>query len=128
MVPDLSRRSPFGIAAHFHRMHEDRYGYAQPENIVEVVSARLRSLGIVAKLPQVRGRTSKSQHVKPGKNVTAYFAGKKVGVGVYDREALPAGARMRAPCIVTEYSATTLIPAGATAAIDGYGNLIIQVT
>ncbi len=116
------------IAAHFHRAHLERYGYAQTANIVEVVSARLRSLGIVEKLLQGRASKRKSRPVKPGKNVTAYFAGKKRSVAVYDREALPAGARLRAPCIVTEYSATTLIPAGATAAIDGYGNLIIQVT
>lgn len=116
------------VAAHFHRAHVERYGYAQQTNIVEVVSARLRSLGIVEKLSQARARTRKSQHVKPGKNMTAYFAGKKLSVAVYDREALPAGARLRGPCIVTEYSATTLIPPGANGAIDGYGNLIIQVT
>src|SRR6267143_1849602 len=116
------------IAAHFHRAHVERYGYAQTANLVEVVSARLRSLGIVEKLPQTRERTRKSEHVKPGKNVNAYFAGRKLSVAVYDREALPAGARLRAPCIVTEYSATTLIPAGVKAEVDGYGNLIIQVT
>src|SRR6266404_2610960 len=95
------------IAAHFHRAHLERYGYAQTANIVEVVSARLRSLGIVEESSQPRASTLRGQHVKPGKNVSAYFAGKKLSVAVYDREALPAGARLRAPCIVTEYSATT---------------------
>ena len=34
--------------------------------------------------------------------------------------------KLRTPCIVTEYSATTLIPSGAVKrSIDGYGNLII---
>ena len=60
--------------------------------------------------------------------MTAYLDGKKLSVAVYHRDKLAAGARLRAPCIVTEYSSTTLIPPGASGEVDGYGNLIIQVT
>jgi len=49
-------------------------------------------------------------------------------VAVYQREELSAGTQLRTPCIVTEYSSTTVIPPGATTEIDGYGNLIIQLT
>ena len=56
------------------------------------------------------------------------FAGKKERAAVYDRDELSVGARLRTPCIVTEYSSTTLIPPSANAEVDGYGNLIIQVT
>ncbi|MBA2704115.1 MAG: hydantoinase/oxoprolinase family protein [Blastocatellia bacterium] len=122
------KRTNGNIAAHFHRAHLERYGYAQQTNVVEVVSARLRSAGIVENLAQGRARTRKRQQVQPGKNVSAHFAGKKLSVAVYDRESLPAAAKLRGPCIVTEYSATTLIPPGASAVIDGYLNLIIQVT
>jgi len=60
--------------------------------------------------------------------VSAYLDGKKVRVAVYERDELTAGAQLRSPCIVTEYSSTTLIPPGAIAEVDGHGNLIIQVT
>lgn len=116
------------IAAHFHRTHLDRYGYAQPENVVEVVSARLRSLGVVDKLRERQMRSARKTIPKPRKNVEAYLGGKKLSVAVYDRESLPPGAELHGPCVVTEYSSTTLILPGATAAIDGYGNLIIRVT
>jgi N-methylhydantoinase A len=115
------------IAAHFHRAHVERYGYAQTANI-EVVSARVRSLGIVEKLRERQTPGARKTMPKRRKNVAAYLEGKKLSVAVYDRETLPARAKLRAPCIVTEYSATTLIPPGATAAIDRYGNLIIQVS
>ncbi|MDQ2920699.1 MAG: hydantoinase/oxoprolinase family protein [Acidobacteriota bacterium] len=117
------------LAASFHRAHLARYGYAQESNIVEVVSARVRSTGIVEKLPQKGSNVAgKKGYAEPVKHVTAYLDGKKVRVTVYDRDELPAGERLRPPCIVTEYSSTTLIPPGANALVDGYGNLIIQVT
>lgn len=117
------------LNAGFHRAHLARYGYAQESNTVEVVSARVRSTGIVDKPPQKRRRISgRRSYAKPGTHVSAYMDGQKMPVAVYDREALPVGVQLRSPCIVTEYSATTLIPPGAEAELDGYGNLIIQVT
>lgn len=116
------------IGANFHRAHLERYGYAQESNIVEVVSARVRTSGIVEKLSERRTSGShRKEYAKPAKFVTAYLEGKKLRVGVYQRDELRAGMQLRAPCVVTEYSSTTLIPTGARAEVDSYGNLIIQV-
>jgi N-methylhydantoinase A len=57
-----------------------------------------------------------------------YFERKKVRTGVYRREEFLAGMKLHTPCIVTEYSATTLIPSDARASVDRYGNLIIEAT
>lgn len=115
------------IAAHFHRAHVERYGYAQPESIVEVVSARLRSAGIVERLAMKRGSVSRKQFAKSARQVTVYLDGKKSKAVIYDRSELRPGMKLRAPAIVTEYSSTTLIPAGAHTEVDGYENLVIQV-
>src|SRR6266850_6609842 len=116
------------IAAAFHRAHQERYGYAQPDNVVEVVSARVRSTGEVEKLSQKRSKvTGKRLYVEPARKVSAYLDGKNVIVAVYNRDELAVGTQLRTPCIVTEYSSTTLIPRGTNAELDGYGNLIIQV-
>jgi len=116
------------IAAEFHRAHQERYGYAQAESVVEVVSARVRSSGMVEKLAERRASASgKPGVVKAGKSVTAFLNGKKLQVGVYGRTDLPAGVRLQTPCIVTEYSSTTLIPEEVRARVDNHGNLIIQV-
>jgi N-methylhydantoinase A len=123
------KRTSRNIAAEFHRAHEERYGYMQTANVVEIVSARVRSSGIVEKIRSRRATTPlKPGIVKAGKTVTAFLHGKKLQVAVYRRDDLPAGARLHTPCIVTEYSSTTLIPEGVRAKVDNYGNLIIQVT
>ena len=117
------------IAAAFHRAHLARYGYAQEKNVVEIVSARLRSIGAV-RSPRVskggalpHGRAS----AKPHDWSETYFERSKVRAAVYSRGDLRAGSRLRVPCIVTEYSATTIIPKDATATLDGHLNLIIDV-
>ena len=116
------------IASAFHRAHSARYGYAQESNIVEVVSARLRSTGAVSKLktPKVGQQARALVYASPQTYVTAYFADGAARTGFYTREELPRGVRLRVPCIVAEYSATTLVPEGARAAIDRHGNLIIE--
>jgi N-methylhydantoinase A len=98
------------LAAEFHRVHRERYGYAQEQSEIEIVSARVRSFGIVEKLAQ--------QKIAAGKN--------RASGDVYKREDLRAGAKLKTPCIVTEYSATTLIPADCKARIDDFGNLLIE--
>ncbi len=116
------------LAADFHRAHEERYGYAQRSNVIEIVSARLRSSGLVEKLIQQKQRAPRGQTFgKPQRKVNAHLGGTQMKLGVYERSELTAGARLQTPCIVTEYSSTTLIPPGAAGSADGYGNLIIQV-
>jgi len=116
------------ISAGFHRAHLERYGYSQESNIVEIVSARLRSTGTVKKLIEQRSRrVRKHAFAEAVSNVTAYVDGKKLSVAVYQRDKLGAGVKLRTPCIVTEYSSTTLIPPGSKVEVDKDGNLIIQV-
>ncbi|HEX8128691.1 MAG TPA: hydantoinase/oxoprolinase family protein [Pyrinomonadaceae bacterium] len=116
------------LAAAFHRAHLARYGYAQEESAVEVVSARLRSRGLVGRLKRERiARSAGAPLVAPHASAFAYFTNTRTRVGLYARERLLAGARLRTPCIVTEYSSTTLVPAGARARVDADGNLIIEL-
>ena len=114
------------IAASFHRAHRERYGYAQEESEVEIVSARLRSFGLVRKLP-VAGVPVSRGVAKPHDRVTAYFSGKKQNVHVYRRDELRGNVKLKTPCIVTEYSATTLIPADTRARLDQFGNILIEL-
>jgi N-methylhydantoinase A len=116
------------LAASFHRAHFERYGYAQKSNAVEIVSARVRSTGVVEKLRErKRSHRHENGFANATKNVAAYLNEKKLQVGVYRRADLLPGARLRTPCIVTEYSATTLIPKEASSRVDDFGNLIIQL-
>ena len=116
------RNADGDLAREFHRVHRERYGYAQDESEIEIVSARLRSFGLVEKLALTKIAGGK---VKPFRRVKAHLDGRKVECALYNRDELPAGAKLKTPCIVAEYSATTLIPGAANARVDGFGNLII---
>jgi N-methylhydantoinase A len=116
------------IAAAFHRAHQSRYGYAQTENAVEIVSARVRSVGVVDKFRIRREKIKRKALARPQKIFKAYFDRKKAEVAVYRREELAPGARLRTPCIVTEYSGTTLMPSAALAYVDDLGNLSCEVS
>jgi len=113
------------FAAAFHRAHLARYGYAQEKSPVEIVSARLRSLGMVERLKPQRLQRSGSSGRR--EFAETYFDQKKTRAAIYRREQLGAGTRLRVPCIVTEYSGTTLIPQGTDAVVDRQGNLIITL-
>jgi len=116
------------IAAAFHKAHRARYGHAQEKNAVEIVSARLRSIGVVEKVKARPEKSeSRSSFAKPSAAVETYFAAKRVRAHVYRREELRAGSRLSVPCIVTEYSATTVIPTGTVARIDGFENVIVNL-
>jgi N-methylhydantoinase A len=115
------------IAGAFHRAHHARYGYAQEKNVVEIVSARVRSIGVVVKSKARGFRVSGGKSLaKPHSFAVSYFERKKIRTAVYRREELPAGSRLHVPCIVIEYSATTLVPDDVKATVDRFGNLLIE--
>ncbi len=117
------------VVERFHRAHETRYGYAQTAPTIEIVSARLNSRGLIEKPKpeKMQTRVRAGTTVKPLRRAAVYFEEGRREVGVYAREELPAGARLQTPCVVTEYSSTTLIPEGTRAFIDKGGNLIIEL-
>jgi N-methylhydantoinase A len=117
------------LVKRFHAEHEARYGYAQTATTIEVVSARLLSAGLVEELGEERPRRTPAGRGTraPHRMARVYFDETAREVCVYRREDLPAGARLRTPCVITEYSSTTLIPAGVRAAMDARGNLIIEL-
>jgi len=111
----------------FEEEHKRRYGYAHAKRDIEIVTLRVRATirslrsqrGVVIPKRGGRGRTSAS-------DTTVIFGGHKGKVKVYAREALSAGKSYRGPGIVTEYSATTVVPPDKRFTIDQASNLIIE--
>ncbi len=114
----------------FHRAHEQRYGYSDPNRSCEVVNVRARFTGKVPKpgLPKlgVRRLNAKDAVVAIAEKNTAIFSGRKYPTTIYERTKLQAGHRIAGPAIVTEYSATTVIPPRWTGRVDPYGNIILE--
>ena len=130
------------LIADFQHAHAQRYGYSHPEREIELVTLRLRA---TLKSPQARHaqqrhrQIEESQNGKPqtGKSATSQhaefeqfpviFDGKRRPTRIYDRDALTPGKKYSGPAIVTEYSATTVIPPGMSFHRDHAGNLQIAV-
>lgn len=55
------------------------------------------------------------------------FAGRFVPCPVYDRERLPADARVDGPAIIEQLDTTTVIPPDAHGEVDRWGNLVIRL-
>ena len=123
---ELEVKATKNLAASFHRAHEARYGYSQEANAIEIVGLRLRSSGLVAQRKE-KPNPALAKTVEAAEYGSAYFDGRKVRVGIYQRNDLRGGMRLKAPCIVAEYSATTLIPSGVKCEVDRFGNLIIEI-
>lgn len=116
--PDLFER--------FHAEHKRRYGYSSPERELEIVTLRLR--GRVAS-PEKLSAMKIERDIGKLKASTAsvYFDGKRVRTQALPRNVLTTGRVYRGPAIVTEYSATTVVPPGLSFQADKAGNLLVEV-
>jgi N-methylhydantoinase A len=120
-----------GISERFHAEHQRRYGYHHAGREIELVTLRLRARMAA---PQLNiGRTilkdagKSSQRVAPAERGPVIFQGKALVTPVYERSQLRTGQFLRGPAVVTEYSATTVIPPGKKFWVDKAENLVINV-
>jgi N-methylhydantoinase A len=114
------------VLKHFHAEHKRRYGYSSPDRDVEIVTVRMR--GRVAspeKLARLKIREEEGR-LKPS-TLMVHFAGRRYKTQVVPRSAINAGKRYRGPAILTEYSATTVVPPGLSYSKDRAGNLVIEI-
>jgi N-methylhydantoinase A len=110
----------------FHAEHKRRYGYSSPERDVEIVTVRMR--GRVAS-PQKLSRLKIGEeqgNLKPATTMVHFF-GKRHKTRIIPRASIRAGKRLRGPAIITEYSATTVVPPGLSFRKDQAGNLLIEI-
>jgi N-methylhydantoinase A len=123
-MPEAAR----GIAdidAAFVTAYEKRYSYAQP-GAAEIVTFRLSAYGEVAKpvLPALRAGGA-LEAARSGERSVA-FDGAFHATPIFDRARLPASAAIEGPAIIEEPGAGTLVPPGFRAALDGFGNLVLE--
>jgi N-methylhydantoinase A len=121
-----------GLVDDFRREHQRRYGYSYPERAVELVTLRLR-----AKLKSESELSSSQLRIDPPlvrstrsmrvENASVSFHGVKLKTAVHAREELQPGKKYYGPALITEYSATTVVPPGLFFSLDRAGNLVIQI-
>jgi N-methylhydantoinase A len=116
--------------ARFDEYHARIHGHAAKERPVEVVSYRLRVRVAVPKYaphaePSPRAPRALADAAK-GKRAVA-MNGATIEAALYERDRLDIGAAIGGPAIVEQFDATTIIPPGWSARIDGTRNLILEM-
>ncbi|MGB8114063.1 MAG: hydantoinase/oxoprolinase family protein [Candidatus Sulfotelmatobacter sp.] len=115
----------------FHKEHQRRYGYANATREVEIVTLRLRALVKSKKAPVGTGTSAHPSRAKLGSpsmpKAPVVFDGKKISTTIYSRTDLQPGKRYGGPAVITEYSATTVIPPGKRFRLDSSPNLIVTI-
>jgi N-methylhydantoinase A len=119
------------IIAHFHAEHQRRYGYHHAGREIELVTLRLRAR---LRMPAPHSQPARQRMVRhpsvrvaPVERAAVFFHDKTVTTPVFERGDLVAGLVMRGPAVITEYSATTVIPPGKKFWVDVAENLIIKI-
>ncbi|MDP6271967.1 MAG: hydantoinase/oxoprolinase family protein, partial [Alphaproteobacteria bacterium] len=113
----------------FGQEHERTYGHrAGPEEPVVLVTAQLVGLGLPDSDPVPDRLTLPEQANLVAPRRRPAYLGPDVGLletDIISRAQLTA--RREGPLIVEEYDATCLVPPGASAERDGYGNIVIEL-
>jgi len=113
-------------AEDFADIHRHTYGYKLRDQVV-FVNLRLAAFGVVPALEFPRS----AQHVDatPPEALKGsrelYFDNSFVKGKIYDRSLMPPGSKVSGPAMIEEYAASTPVPPGNEAEIDGYLNIVI---
>ncbi|MGA3190510.1 MAG: hydantoinase/oxoprolinase family protein [Bryobacteraceae bacterium] len=122
------------LLADFRQEHQRRYGYAHPTREVELVTLRLRAISKTATAHMKISHVGAGTLARPGRaklgspatpNSPVRFDARKHATAIRSRDSLKPGKPCTGPAIITEYSATTVIPPGKRFHLDTIGNLVI---
>lgn len=120
---DLERAGLTELRAAFDERHEETFGYASPDNEVEVVNVRLVALGLVDK-PELKFNPTPTGAALVERRPVWF--GEWVDCPVYVRDALAEGYTLRGPAIVEEAGGTAVIPPGWAVTVHGSGALMCR--
>ncbi|HUN07378.1 MAG TPA: hydantoinase/oxoprolinase family protein [Aggregatilineales bacterium] len=101
----------------FHEAHEHAYGHALHGRAVEVVTLRLVAVGLTEKPTFEAAPVAQLRPAIP-------LQQRADGTALYDRAALQPGDILNGPALIFQLDSTTWLPAGWSARVDGYGNLV----
>ena len=120
----------------FHAEHDRLYGHSNPSAAVEIVNLRLRASGRV-EVPELRPLADRAERACPPeleRRPVVVGLGRAVPVGLDVRDAplfehgnLRPGHRFAGPAVVVSEDTTVWLGAADRAAVDDYGNLLIDV-
>ena len=121
---DLAR-----LRAAFDAEHKQQFGHAAPEELVEIVSYRVRSTGVVAPV-EMKRFTATGRRLEDALRTRRQvrFNGRQLDCPVYSRDRLDAGMSLTGPAIIDQLDCTIVVCPGQVVTVDAFRNLIVKET
>lgn len=113
-----SVRVPFAadMAAALHRRHQQLYGFTPTNAAIELVDLRARAERAAPSWPSADARSNERRHgALPATSRRAPAGSRRWRV--YQRADLPAGTKLRGPCLVEEATGVTVVPAACECSV-----------
>lgn len=131
-IPLLGAEEPLdagfdrAVSGRFHAAHQTRFGHANTGAPVEFVVVRSMALGDLGRVQPARQDAADTPSF-PSSTAEVTFGRKKLPTVMIQRDDLPVGRVVEGPAIVSEPTATTVVPPGATLRVDPFSSLVITV-
>jgi len=115
------------IEAAFDAAYQATYGRLLPNGVRRVMNLRTAVIGRRPKF-DLTALAPRGGRVEDARTTTrrVHFGDAWHDTAIYDRLALPVGAEIKGPAILTQPDTTVLVDPGLTARVDAFGNTIIQ--
>jgi N-methylhydantoinase A len=114
------------LRATFDQQHRAMFGHMAPQEPVEIVSFRVRGIGLVApvEMPKFKPAGTTLGDARHERR-RVRFDGRELDCPVYQRERLDVGLTVAGPAVLDQFDCTTVICPGQTARVDEWKNLIV---
>ncbi len=109
----------------FHDMHEARFGFNIPREVIEVITVKATTVSLTEKPEFATIGDSAGAAAEPVARRQVTFEGGRHDTPIYNRGDLRAGQRIAGPAIVEEAASVTVLRPDQNLRVDAYGNLLI---
>ena len=114
------------LRATFDQQHRAMFGHMAPQEPVEIVSFRVRGIGLVAPVEMPKFKPAGTTLGDARRELRRVrFDGRELDCPVYQRERLDVGLTVAGPAVLDQFDCTTVICQGQTARVDEWKNLIV---
>jgi N-methylhydantoinase A len=124
---EVSRLDFGAIAAKFHKMHSESYGYELPNARIELINARLTAVGRTPAFwfPEQKKEATPA----PVGSRSVFLPGRltRQEIRIFDSESLGHGAELLGPALVEGPATSVLLPEGWRLEVDAYGNFLAHL-
>jgi N-methylhydantoinase A len=114
------------LRASFDQQHQAMFGHMAPQEPVEIVSFRVRGIGLVPPVVMPKFKPAGTTLRDARRELRRVrFDGRELDCPVYQRERLDVGLTVAGPAVLDQFDCTTVICPGQTARVDEWKNLIV---